>query len=130
MNVSSPSSSIESGENTKIKPRRSEKTSSEKSLGVNMAYSSIFPLFGIAITLLVMTAFQLVQLSMERSNIVAVKNNQNAAVIESEKVRAQFDSLVKGTVKLAANGNLNAAQIVRQLEEQGVTISRNVNSAQ
>ncbi len=130
MNVSSPSSSIESGENTKIKPRRSEKTSSEKSLGVNMAYSSIFPLFGIAITLLVMTAFQLVQLSMERSNIVAVKNNQNVAVIESEKVRAQFDSLVKGTVKLAANGNLNAAQIVRQLEEQGVTISRNVNSAQ
>lgn len=130
MNVSSPSSSIESGENTKIKPGRSEKTSSEKSLGVNMAYSSIFPLFGIAITLLVMTAFQLVQLSMERSNIVAVKNNQNVAVIESEKVRAQFDSLVKGTVKLAANGNLNAAQIVRQLEEQGVTISRNVNSAQ
>jgi len=129
MDVSSTSITDESSGNKRGQSRDQGRASKVKSPKVNVAYSSFFPLFGIAVTLLVMVAFELVQFSMERTNIVAVKDNQNSAVIESEKVRTQFDSIVKGTVQLATNGNLNAVKIVRQLEQQGVTISRNAGSA-
>ncbi len=99
-------------------------SSGSQSCKVKVEYGFYVPLLGLAMTLIVMAGFETAQLLMLRDSIVTVKNNQNSAVDESQKMRVQFDSIVKGTVQLASNGNVNAIKIVRQLEQQGVTISR------
>ena len=103
-------------------------SSGSRSRKIRVEYGFYLPLLGLAMTLIVMAGFETAQLLMLRDSIVTVKNNQNSAVEESQKMRAQFDSIVKGTVQLASNGNANAVKIVRQLEQQGVTISRKADS--
>ena len=105
------------------------RSSGSRSRKEKVEYGFFVPLFGLAFTLVVMAAFETTQLLMTKDGIATVKNNQNSAVDESQKMRAQFDSIVKGTVQLAGNGNISAAKIVRQLEQQGVTISRNSETA-
>jgi len=97
---------------------------------VGEQYSLYLPLLGLAITVLMLIVFQTVQLSSERSAILTVKGNQDAAVAESQKVRDQFESISKGVAQLASKGNPNAVQIVNQLEKRGVKISLNAKSTQ
>lgn len=92
-------------------------------------HSSFLPILGLALTLLLLAAFQTAQLSMDRDVLVTVKNNQDAAVSESKKVRTQFESIAKSTGQLAANGNSNAQMIVEQLRKQGITINLDSASA-
>lgn len=106
-----------------------ERPPSSRSRKEKVEYGFYVPLFGLAFTLVLLAAFETAQLTMVRDGIVTVKNSQNTAVEESQKMRAQFDSLVKGTVQLASSGNVNAIKIVRQLEQQGVTISHNPDTA-
>lgn len=104
---------------------RAEAVSSESRGG----RSPFLPILGLALTLLLLVSFQMVQLFMDRDVLVTVKDNQNAAVSESRKVRTQFESIVKGTGQLAANGNVNAQRVVAQLRKQGVTINMDAATA-
>lgn len=104
-------------------PARSQSEASARE--AKNRYSTFLPLLGVALTMLLMVAFQTIQLSMDRDILVTVKQNQEGAVSESKKVRLQFESIVKGTGQLAANGNKNAQAVVEQLRKQGITINHN-----
>jgi len=55
--------------------------------------------------LLIYFGFQTVQLLGERSNMILVKSNQDAAIQEAQKVQAQFKNLVAKTSELADQGH-------------------------
>jgi len=93
-------------------------------------YSPFVPLLVMALTMLVMVTFQTIQISKDREVLTTVKTNQEAAVIESQKVRLQFESIAENTGQLAANGNKNAQAIMEQLRKQGITVNLNAASAQ
>lgn len=95
-----------------------------------LGYSPFSPLFVLALTIMAMVVFQTIQLSKDREVLVKVKQNQEAAVSESKKVRSQFESIAKSTGQLAVKGNTNAQAIVEQLRKQGITINLNAGSTQ
>jgi hypothetical protein len=83
------------------------------------------PVLLIAISLLSWTAFQTFQLVKERTYVKAVLANQSQTVNQAEKLRAQLDSIAKGTLQLANLGNPSAKLIVEELRKRGVTINPN-----
>ena len=84
-----------------------------------------WPMILAVVTLFVMVGFQSIQLLRERSALRATHEGQITAYDESSKVRAQFESIANGTVKLAENGNQNAAAIVQVLKQAGVSFKGN-----
>ena len=85
--------------------------------------SYFIPLLLIAIALVIWTGFQTTQLLRERKYLKAVLNDQSPTVEQSQKLRAQLDSIAKGTLQLANQGNSNAKTIVEELRKRGVTIN-------
>jgi len=70
--------------------------------------------------LLLWFGFQLVQQLRERSNLSAVKTSQESALQESEKIRAQFQTLVSKTSELANQGHPGARMVIDELEKRGI----------
>jgi hypothetical protein len=85
--------------------------------------SYFIPLLIIAIALVIWTGFQTTQLLRERKYLRAVLNDQSPTVEQSQKLRAQLDSIAKGTLELANRGNSNAKTIVEELRKRGITIN-------
>ena len=81
------------------------------------------PLGLLALAVLVWVGFQAVQLTLERQRLAAVLANQDSLVLNSQKLRANLDSLATETAKLAEQGNPNARLLVDQLRQRGVTIN-------
>ncbi len=85
--------------------------------------SYFIPLLLIAIALVIWTGFQTTQLLRERKYLNAVLNDQTPTVEQSQKLRAQLDSIAKGVLQLANQGNSNAKIIVEELRKRGITIN-------
>ncbi|TMA68188.1 MAG: hypothetical protein E6J73_01015 [Deltaproteobacteria bacterium] len=69
------------------------------------------------ITLLALTlyfGFQTLQLASDRSNLTAVKSNQEAAMQEAQKVQVQFKTLVTKTSQLADQGHAGARMVMEK----------------
>ena len=70
--------------------------------------------------LLIYFSFQTLSLLAERSNLAMVKGNQDGALQEAEKVKAQFKLLVTKTSELADQGHAGAKMVMEGLQRQGV----------
>jgi len=66
--------------------------------------------------------FQTVQLVRERNHLSQLKINQESALQEASKVRAQIDAIGADTAKLAAGGNLSAQRIVAEFKKRGLKV--------
>ncbi|HXK26918.1 MAG TPA: hypothetical protein VJ646_01535 [Candidatus Binatia bacterium] len=74
------------------------------------------------VALLLWFGFQLLQQVRERSNLRAVKANQEGAIQESEKIRLQFQGLMTKTVELANQGHAGARMVVDELQKRGIGV--------
>lgn len=87
----------------------------------------------LALTLVVFSwcawmVFQTVQLLRERNHLAQLKANQETALQEATKVRAQIDAITADTAKLAADGNAGAQRIVAELRRRGFKVNVEVKS--
>lgn len=80
--------------------------------------------------LLLWFGFQSVQLWRERSNLSAVKANQESALQESEKIRLQFQMLVSKTDELANQGHAGAKMVIGELQKRGIGVPPPVKPAE
>jgi hypothetical protein len=79
--------------------------------------------FLLAGAMLASLGFQAFQLGRERSDLHRVRDNQENAIQQAQRVRAQLDSVARRTLELAQQGNQGAAAIVEQLARRGITIN-------
>lgn len=77
----------------------------------------------LTIALLVALGYNTFYLARERQNLRTIRENQQAPLRQAERVRAQFDSIVKRTLQLAQQGNPNASMIVESLARRGITVN-------
>jgi len=70
-------------------------------------------------------SFQTFQQIRERGALQAVRTTQEAAIGHAQKVRGQFETITRGTLELAQQGNAGAALIIEELARRGVTIKPN-----
>lgn len=75
------------------------------------------------ISLILWFSFQAVQLVRDRSNLRLVKTNQETALQESEKIRAQFQTLMTKTAELANQGHAGAKMVMDELQKRGVGVA-------
>ena len=87
---------------------------------------SSLPLILILTALLIYFVFQSLQLIGERSNLIAVKGNQEAAIQEAQKVQGQFKILVGKTGELAEQGHAGAKMVMEELLSRGVSAAPQV----
>ena len=88
----------------------------------------------LALTLVVFSwcawmVFQTVQLVRERNHLNQFKSNQETALQEAYKVRAQVEAIASDTAKLAAEGNPGAQRIVAELRKRGFKVGAEAKSA-
>jgi len=83
---------------------------------------SRLPLILTIASLLVWFGFQTWQLVLERGNLSLLKGNLEAPVQESQKVRAQLETLITKTSELASHGNANAKTVIEELERRGIPV--------
>lgn len=81
------------------------------------------PLSLVMAALLVWFGFQTAELVFERSNLISLKGNYDAAAGEAEKMRAQLQALIAKTTELAGKGNASAKIVVEELQKKGVPIA-------
>lgn len=84
--------------------------------------ASSLPLILTVVSLLVWFGFQTVQLVLERSDLSLLKRNLQAAMQESQEVRARLETLITKTAELANQGNASAKTVVEELEKRGIPI--------
>ena len=84
----------------------------------------------IAITLVLMTAFQMRQIINERSVLSQQFDAQEQPLAQAKKVAAQLESLAVGTARLAGEGNTAAKNIIAGLANVGVTVNPNATEGQ
>ena len=80
------------------------------------------PLILTIVSLLVWFGFQTLQLVLERGHLSLLKGNLEAAMQESQKMRAQLETLITKTAELASRGNASAKTAVEELEKKGIPI--------
>lgn len=68
------------------------------------------------------TAFQTERLVQEHNSLVALRSQQDTALLQTERIRTRFQMLASGTAKLADSGNANAKAVLSQLQAQGITV--------
>jgi hypothetical protein len=83
----------------------------------------VIPVCLVLVAFVVWTGFQTSQLMRERVTLKAILTSQEAPVQEAAKLRAQLDSIARGTQELANQGNQNAKTIVVELQKRGITIN-------
>lgn len=84
---------------------------------------SRLPLLLVLLAVLVWFGFQTFQLMSERSGLTQVHGNFETAMQESQKMRAQLQSLIARTAELAKQGNPSARTAVQELERKGIPIN-------
>lgn len=80
------------------------------------------PLILTTVSLLVWFGFQTVELVVERGNLIMLRGNLEAPMQESQKVRAQLETLITKTAELANQGNASAKIAIEELEKRGIPI--------
>jgi hypothetical protein len=83
----------------------------------------IIPVCLVVIAFVLWTGFQTTQLLREHGTLTAIRAAQETPVQEAAKLRAQLDSIARGTQELANQGNPNAKTIVAELQKRGITIT-------
>jgi hypothetical protein len=71
------------------------------------------------ISLLLWFGFQSFQMVQERGSLSLVRASQEGAIQESEKIRAQFQSLLGKLSDLASKGHPGAKMILDELQNRG-----------
>lgn len=89
------------------------------------AYSAFVPLLLVIVLLLGMFSAQLYDRVQQREVLQQLLSNQNEPLEETRRVREQFQSLVSGTGRLAAAGNVEALRIQADLERVGIRFNAN-----
>lgn len=69
--------------------------------------------------LLIYFGFQTLQLLTERGNLGMVKNSQEAAIQEAQKLQSQFKALVGKVGELADQGHAGAKMVMDELFNRG-----------
>jgi hypothetical protein len=92
------------------------------------------PSKNLALTLVVFswcawTLFQTVQLVRERNHLTQLKANQESALQEATKVRAQIEAITADTAKLAAAGNPGAQRILAEFRRRGFKLAAEAEPA-
>jgi len=82
--------------------------------------TSHLPFIITLVALLLYFGFQTVQLIIERGNLGMMKNSQDAALQEAQKVQEQFRNLVTKTNQLAEQGHAGAKMVMEELQRQGL----------
>src|SRR5512139_3183595 len=78
----------------------------------------------LALTLVVFSwcawmVFQTVQLVRERNHLSQLQANQESALQDAARVKAQIESIAAETAKLAEQGNPNAQRIAAEFKKRG-----------
>ncbi len=81
------------------------------------------PILLVVVSLLLMTGFESVSLMNTRRDLKSSYDRQTPVIEQSQRMRAQLDSIAKRTVQLAKGGNQSARSLVDQLKKAGVTIN-------
>lgn len=81
------------------------------------------PVCLVVIAFVLWAGFQTTQLLREHGTLTAIRAAQETPVQEAAKLRAQLDSIARGTQELANQGNANAKTIVAELQKRGITIN-------
>jgi hypothetical protein len=87
--------------------------------------SLFLPLLLVAASVVAMAGFQTYQLLLQQSNLDTVSADQEGAMEEAREVRAQLQSIARGTADLAASGNQNAKLLIDELARQGIRVTAN-----
>jgi hypothetical protein len=74
--------------------------------------------------LVIWFGFQTLHLAFERSNLNAVRTSQEAAIEESQKLRAQFESLINKTTELANKGHAGAKMVLDELQKRAMPAAK------
>jgi len=92
-------------------------------------YSAFLPvlLFGLAV--LAVLGWQAWVLGSERAALGTSHASQQQTVDNAGKLRASLDALAADTQRLAEAGNPNAALLVTELRQRGITINPNAAAA-
>jgi len=81
---------------------------------------SILPMVITLVALLTYFGFQTFSLLGERENLRHVKSSQENALLEAQKIQAQFRTLVTKTGDLADKGHSGAKMVMEGLQRQGM----------
>jgi len=84
----------------------------------------------VALTVALLTAFQMKQVLTERDFIKQQFASQDASLAQVDQVNKQFESLAVGTSKLAGAGNETAQAIMSDLRRIGVIVNPNATPGQ
>ncbi len=84
---------------------------------------SNLPVLITLVALIVWFGFQTLQLFRERTNLGFVKEKQETAIKESEKIRVQFQAIMTKTSELANQGHPGAKLVVDELQRRGMAVA-------
>ncbi|MDD4274928.1 MAG: hypothetical protein PHG14_14525 [Desulfobacter postgatei] len=85
--------------------------------------SFFVPILLLTLTLVLLSCFQLTQLSNENEILQASKLSQETTYNDAKKVRLQLNSIATQTAKLAKMGNPNAQVVMDALNKRGITVN-------
>ncbi len=85
----------------------------------------VLPVLIIALTLALMTTFQMRQILTERKLVKQAYEQQEQPLSQVQQVNKQFESLAVGTARLAGQGNATAQGIVADLRRVGISVNPN-----
>ena len=94
----------------------------------NKTLSPALPLVLGLLALLSWLVFQTTVLWSERSVLATAHQGQQQTVDNAGKLRGQLDALAADTQRLADTGNTNAALLVAELKQRGITINPNAGA--
>ena len=98
---------------------------SHDNLGPLFHSKLMLPVLIIALTLALMTTFQMRQIMTERKLVKQAYEQQEQALSQVQQVNKQFESLAVGTARLAGEGNATAQGIVADLKRVGISVNPN-----
>ena len=86
-------------------------------------YRLFMPMLMLAAAVAVWLGFTTMQLIQERDDLRVAGENQQLMVEQSQKLRLKAQELGKELVALSQRGNKTAADIVAQMEKQGIKLA-------
>ena len=76
----------------------------------------------LAVAFFLTVAFQAYELIAQHSNLVVMRNGQDAPLEQAIQVREDAEALAGETAVLADKGNANAKQVVDYMRQQGIAL--------
>ena len=86
------------------------------------AYSSFLPVLLVILVLLAIVGTQVYERLGQRETLSTLVADQQEPLEESRRMRDQFEGLVSGVSRLAAQDNANAQRIQADLQRVGVNV--------